>query len=88
MSQEDISELTHAIKEMKDSFYAFRLALAESNTKQEMEIDYLKKSDAEQWAIIREAQTRMMKLIYIVVGLFAIMKFWDLGPILKDILLP
>ena len=88
MSQEDISELTKAIREMRDNFHAFQLKLAECNARTAKEIEALQKSDMAQWNIIRDTQDRMMKIIYLLSGAAAVLAFLDIGGRVRDLLVP
>ena len=88
MSQDNIAELTKAIKEMASSFHKFQLELATTNTRMAVEIEKLQKSDLAQWEIIRATQTKMMKVIGFFAGIVAVIGFLDIGARVKDILWP
>jgi hypothetical protein len=68
MSQDEVSRLSEAIERLADTFHVFEVNFAALNAKREERIERLERSDSEQWKIIRDTQTKIMRYVFFVTG--------------------
>ena len=78
MSQDELSPLREDIKELTAAVHDFKENFAASNARQEDQIARLERSDSEQWDIIRDTQTRLMRYSFFVAGAVAVMSFFGI----------
>jgi hypothetical protein len=78
MSQDEVSRLSEDIKSLTEVVYSFKEAFAASNALQEDHIARLERSDSEQWKIIRDTQTKLMRYAFFATGAVAVMAFFGI----------
>jgi uncharacterized coiled-coil protein SlyX len=78
VSQDELSQLRDDIKELTEALHDFKENFAASDARQEDRIERLERSDSEQWDIIRDTQTRLMRYSFFVAGAVAVMSFFGI----------
>ena len=76
--QDNINELSLAIKELSKTMHNFQLEFIAVSTKRDMQIDLLQKSDEKQWDIIRKQQFSMIRILYGIAGGLTVLLIFDI----------
>jgi predicted metalloprotease with PDZ domain len=78
VSQDEVSRLSEDIKDLTEAVHSFKENFAASNARHDEHIERLERSDSEQWKIIRDTQTKIMRYAFFSAGAVSVMAFFGI----------
>jgi hypothetical protein len=76
MNPDDVSRLSEALEKLADSFHRFEVDFSALSSAREDRLGRLERSDSEQWNIIRDTQTKLMRYTFFSAGAVTVMAFF------------
>jgi hypothetical protein len=73
VSQDEVSGLHEDIKSLTEVVHSFKENFAASDARKEERIERLERSDNEQWKIIRDTQTKLMRYVFFATGVITVL---------------